>query len=216
MGASDAGEYMCGGMTAVDGRQAEEVDQFGPNDDDEEIGGYRRLYKPHVPYEEFGIAEFNWDAEMALGAVCEARRVFERSGAGKRARRGLTNRREWDSRWLHIERGEHENKLLPFLNKLVTRSMPLLPRPGLILDIVPAIRTMVAADNVLAEDKSWAVRRRTVREGARESARAAVSAMASAIKYERYISLGAAELVAVQETSYVTRAEDVGCNVASN
>ncbi|QRV72755.1 AAA family ATPase [Ceratobasidium sp. AG-Ba] len=130
--------------------QAEEVDRFMPSDDDEVRAN--QLCKPWAPYEQVGIAEFCWDAEIALEAICQARRVLERSGVGEYIRKGLMDRRGWDSRRLEEIRAEHQEKLADFLDlgELVSASTPLLPRPALILDVIPAIRSMVAADDMMA------------------------------------------------------------------
>ncbi|KAG9103142.1 hypothetical protein FRC06_000090 [Ceratobasidium sp. 370] len=178
--------------------QAEEVDRFAQGDDDEVRAG--QLCKPWVRYEQVGIAEFCRDAEIALEAACTARRMLERGGVGRYARGGLERRLGWDSRQLEEARAEHQEQLTTFLDAgLVTASSPLLPRAALVLDIIPAVRTMVAADEAMIASASRVVRGRSVRTSARVAAGAAGS-----FQQERYIALGREELVAVQKTAYVT------------
>ncbi|KAF8607617.1 hypothetical protein BDV93DRAFT_603413 [Ceratobasidium sp. AG-I] len=171
--------------------QAAEVDRFAASVDDETRAW--QVCKPMVPFEQVGIAEHCWDAEIALESLCMTRRILERHGAGARARAGVSRSRKWDSRWLEEVRAEHQEKLAIFLDaNLVTPSTPLLPRPALILDMIPAVRAMVAADEALMAAESNAGRvvwGRSVR-----SARQA--------KYERYVALSAEELAAVKGSAY--------------
>ncbi|KAG8747532.1 hypothetical protein FRC10_000668 [Ceratobasidium sp. 414] len=185
-------------MLRADGRQAEEVDRFAPGDDDEVRAG--QLCKPWLRCEQVGIAEFCRDAEIALEAACTARRVLERSGAGRYAREGLERRRGWDSRRLEEVRAEHQEQLATFLDAgLVTASSPLLPRAALVLDVIPAVRTMVATDEAMVASASRVVRGRSVRTSARMAA-----AAAGRVQQERYIALGELELRAVEATAFVT------------
>ncbi|KAG9101330.1 hypothetical protein FS749_007753 [Ceratobasidium sp. UAMH 11750] len=178
--------------------QAEEVDRFAQGDDDEVLAG--QLCKPWAGYEQVGIAEFCRDAEIALEAACTARRLLERSGAGRYAREGLKERRRWDSRQLEEVRAEHQERLALFLDAgLLTFASPLLPRAALVLDVIPAVHTMVAADDAMVASASRVVRGRNVRTSARVAA-----AVAGKLQQERYIALGEEELDAVRKTAYVT------------
>ncbi|KAG9127584.1 hypothetical protein FRC07_011902 [Ceratobasidium sp. 392] len=177
--------------------QADEVDRFVRGDDDE-VRAWQ-LCKPWVPYEQVGIAEFCWDAEIALEALCTVRRLLERSGVGRYARAGLVERRGWDSRRLEEARAEHQETLTTFLDTGLSTPSSLLPRAALVLDIIPAIRMVVAADDAMVASASRVVRGRSVRTSARVAA-----ATAGRVQHERYIELGPEELVAVHATEFVT------------
>jgi hypothetical protein len=176
------------------------VDRFAPGEDDEVRTG--QMCKPPVPYEQVGIAEYCRDAEIALEGVCMARRALEQSGVGIHIRATLNERRGWDSRRLEEVRAEHQEKLTAFLDAgLVSASTPLLPRCALVLDMIPAVRAMVAADDEMAASAATTSTGRVVRgRSVRSSARMAA---AGHVQHERYIGLNADELAAVRATEYL-------------
>lgn len=168
------------------------MDRFAASTDDEVREG--QVCKPTVQFDQVGIAEHCWDAEIALESLCMTRRILERNGAGAHARAEVSKSCKWDSRRLEEVRSEHQERMAAFLDAgLVTESTPLLPRPALILDMIPAVRKMVAADDVfMAADSASAgrvARGRSVR-----SARGAT--------YERYIDLSPEQLAAVEATAF--------------
>lgn len=172
------------------------MDRFGPSADDEVR--VDQLYKPAVRYEQVGIAEHCWDAEIALESLCMTRRILERNGAGARARAGVSTGYKFDSRRLEEVRAEHQEALSRFLDGLVSESTPLLPRPAIILDMIPAVRAMVAADEALIAEEASGSAGRVVRGRSVRSARMAVGRAT----YERYVTLNASQMVDVKATAY--------------
>ncbi|CAE6512282.1 unnamed protein product [Rhizoctonia solani] len=127
--------------------EAAEIDRYAPGPDDQTYYKMVELCKP-LRQESFGIAEYCADADIALTALCLARRRLERGGTGGSARLGLKNPAHWNARWLEEERSEYQDRALTFLEKyILSEATPQLPRPSVVLDVLPVVHRIVETDN---------------------------------------------------------------------
>ncbi|KAH7343821.1 hypothetical protein B0J17DRAFT_713978 [Rhizoctonia solani] len=182
------------------GRQVEaaEIDRYAPGSDDQTYYKMIELCKP-LNQESFGIAEYCADADIALTALCLARRRLERGGTGGGARLGLKTPTHWNARWLEEERSEYQDRALTFLEKyILSEATPQLPRPSVILDVLPVVHRIVEADNEFEKEAE----KGPVQRGGRPR-----RAAAQAREYIRYLTLHtpdkqAKALALVKETEY--------------
>ncbi|CAE6509605.1 unnamed protein product [Rhizoctonia solani] len=182
------------------GRQLEaaEVDRYAPGPDDQAYYKMIELCKP-LQQESFGIAEYCADADIALATLCLARRRLERGGAGGGARLSLKDPVHFSARWLEEERSEYQDRALTFLEKyILSEATPQLPRPAVVLDVLPVVHRIVEADNELEKEAE----KGPIPRGGRPR-RATVQAQ----KYIRYLTLHtpdkqAKALALVKETEY--------------
>ncbi|CAE6439539.1 unnamed protein product [Rhizoctonia solani] len=182
------------------GRQLEaaEIDRYAPGPDDQAYYKMIELCKP-FKQESFGIAEYCADADIALAALCLARRRLERGGAGGGARLSLKSPIHFSTRWLEEERSEYQDRVLTFLEKyILSEATPQLPRPAVVLDVLPVVHRIVEADNEFEKEAEKGPAQR----GGRPR-RATVQAQ----KYIRYLTLHtpdkqAKALALVKETEY--------------
>ncbi|KAJ1308629.1 hypothetical protein OPQ81_004325 [Rhizoctonia solani] len=178
--------------------EAAEVDRYAPGPDDQAYYKMIELCKP-FKQESFGIAEYSADADIALATLCLARRQLERGGAGGGARLGLNNPTHWSGRWLEEERSEYQDRVLTYLEKyILSEATPQLPRPAVVLDVLPVVRQIVEADNEFEKEAG----KGPVQRGGRPR-----RAAAQAHKYIRYLTLHtpdkeARALALVKETEY--------------
>ncbi|CAE6454302.1 unnamed protein product [Rhizoctonia solani] len=182
------------------GRQLEaaEIDRYAPGPDDQAHYKMIELCKP-FKQESFGIAEYCADADIALAALCLARRRLERGGAGGSARLSLKSPVHFSARWLEEERSEYQDRALTFLEKyILSEATPQLPRPAVVLDVLPVVHRIVEADNEFEKEAEKGPGQR----GGRPR-----RATAKAQKYIRYLTLHtpdkqAKALALVKETEY--------------
>ncbi|KAG8692003.1 hypothetical protein FRC11_012349 [Ceratobasidium sp. 423] len=181
--------------------EAAEVDRYEPGPDDQVYYKTVELCKPYNQ-ESFGIAEYCADADIALAALCLARRRLERGGAGGSARLGLKNTTHWNARWLEEERSEYQDRALTYLEKyILSEATPQLPRPAVVLDMLPVVHRMVETDNEFEKEAEKGPVR--VERGGRPRRAAAHPQQ----KYVRYLMLHtpdklAKALALVKETEY--------------
>ncbi|CCO26483.1 Protein esc1 [Rhizoctonia solani AG-1 IB] len=127
--------------------EAAEADRYEPGPDDQAYHKQVELCKP-FRVESFGIAEYCADADIALTVLCLARRRLERGGAGGGARRDLKAATHFDARWLEEDRSEYQERLLTFLETyILSEATHRLPHAPVVLDVLPAVRRMVAIDD---------------------------------------------------------------------
>ncbi|CAE6523086.1 unnamed protein product [Rhizoctonia solani] len=181
--------------------EAAEIDRYEPGPDDQVYYKVVELCKPYNQ-ESFGIAEYCADADIALAALCLARRRLERGGAGGSARFGLKNATHWNARWLEEERSEYQDRVLTYLEKyILSEATPQLPRPAVVLDVLPVVHRIVEADNEFEKEAEKGPAR--VERGRPRRA----AAHAQKQKYVRYLMLHTPDklgkvLGLVKETEY--------------
>jgi hypothetical protein len=155
-------------------------------------------------------AERRWARQMQVGGCM---RAVDWADGRRRARwtgtrRGQTQHSErvchWDARRLEDQRSKHQEWCLSFLERqILSPATPQLPHPAVVLDVVPVVRAIVAADNAFEAEAAEGVRRDAGR--VRTSARMAAAGRAQS--YVRYLTLHRPEkhaeaIQAVVETEY--------------
>ena len=207
------------------------MDRYEETPDDEMNHDY--LIKPSYPADDArGLAFYSRDEEMAIGCLTAARGYLDSQGFGAHYRReeeasgggtchanegiqdksGSVSRRplRFDSQYIFDARAEHLRLVVSFIDDaLETADVPLLPRPGMILDYLPYLQRMIWTD----DEQEVAFRDARLagitdlpngrRGPLRQSFRLATRGQHAIERFDRYISLGADGLHAARRSRLV-------------
>ncbi|KAF8529038.1 hypothetical protein BU17DRAFT_80191 [Hysterangium stoloniferum] len=132
-----------------DVEEALAIDRYEPSADDEV--GHLLLCKFRATERSRGLAFYNRETDMAYEALYGSHHVFE-TAVGPHVKANLSERgttRLLDSRLLRRRRMANQVRIVSFLDDVISRFSPLLPRPAAVLDYTPYVRQMIIADDVM-------------------------------------------------------------------